>query len=204
MVTFVTCLTLLAMIVAETAPTPPPEPPVAVRSARVRTADPRTAKLLVQGLQRSDTIRRLVSELEQREVIAYLAMQPALRKGLAGTLTWITATPTHRYVRISISPDMSTDMAIATLGHELQHALEVASAPEIVDARTLEQFYREHGDVSQQQTNGWDTEAARLVGQDVRRELTAPRPARVADSIQSFHPDDWLVVYRRARGMLPP
>ncbi len=174
------------------------------RTPRVRSSDRRTAVLLTQGLQRSVTIRALVNRLEERDVIVYIEMRPALKKRLAGTLTWLTATVAHRYVRISINPEMSTDMAISTLGHELQHALEVANAPEIVSAQTLETFYRVHGDTSRAESNGWDTEAARVTGEDVRRELAGMRAGRVADSIQQFDPDAWLVVYRRARGMLPP
>ena len=184
-------------------PTPPVLDPAA-RTARVRAADVRSAQLLVLGLQRSDTIRALVNQLEERDVIVYIEIQPALKRRLAGTLTWLTATAAHRYVRISINPELSTDLAISTLGHELQHAVEVAHAPQIVSNRTLEHFYREHGENSRYERNGWDTEAARVAGDDVRRELADGRPARVVDSIQPFDPDQWRIVYRRARGMLPP
>jgi hypothetical protein len=175
-----------------------------VRTPRVRASDARTAVLLTQGLQRSETIRALVNRLERRDVIVYIEIQPALKKRLAGTLTWMTSTVSHRYVRISINPELNTEMAISTLGHELQHALEVANAPEVVSDNALEKFYRVHGDSNRAQVNGWDTEAARVAGEDVRRELAATRSARVADSIQQFDPDGWLVVYRRARSMLPP
>jgi hypothetical protein len=174
-----------------------------IRSARVRAADARTAVLLTQGLERSSTIRGLVNALEQRDVIVYLEMQPALKKRLAGTMTWLSAAKTHRYVRVSISPELSTDMAIATMGHELRHVLEVANAPEIVNEATLEKYYRAHGEGNRSHGNGWDTEAARVAGDEVRREL-ADRTYRVADSIQQLDPQDWFVVYRRARGMLPP
>ena len=203
-----TLLALIAFVVITTTTTfaAPSEPTAAIneRSVRVRAADARTAVLLMQGLARSATIRGLVNQLEQREVIVYLEMQPGLKKRLAGTLTWLSSTRAHRYVRISINPELSTDTAIATLGHELQHALEVANAPQIVSHQTLESFYRSHGESSRTQVNGWDTEAARVAGEDVRKELAALRQTRVADSIQQFDPDDWLVVYRRSRGMLPP
>jgi hypothetical protein len=175
-----------------------------VPAPRVRAGDARSAMLLTQGLQRSETLRGLVTQLERRDVIVYVEMQPALKKRLAGTMTWITATPNHRYVRVSINPELNTDMAIATLGHELQHVVEVANAPGVVSDQTLEKFYRVHGDANRAEFNGWDTEAARVAGHEVRRELAAVRSARVADSIQQFDPNDWLVVYRRARGMLPP
>lgn len=188
-----------------------PDFATSVRAVRVRSADTRAAALLVEGLERSATMRALVTQIEQRDVIVYVAMQPALRQRLAGTMTWVTATGAHRYVRISINPELSTDLAISTIGHELQHALEVANAPQIVSERTLAAFYRLHGNSSNPRINGWDTEAARVAGIDVRRELASAAgrmgtlpTARVTDSIQEFSPDDWFVVYRRARSMLPP
>jgi hypothetical protein len=173
------------------------------RIPRVRAGDSRSAVLLTKGLERSSTLRALVQQLEQRDVIVYIEMQPALKSRFAGMLTWIVATPTHRYVRVSINPTLTTDLGISTLGHELQHALEVANAPQVRCANSLEKYYAAHGDPSRSDRSGWDTEAARLAGEAVRREI-ATRSAVVADSIQEFDPDDWLIVYRRARGMLPP
>jgi hypothetical protein len=210
-------LTLAATVAIYTLPAvvaaAPDTPERDIRSARVRAADTRTATLLLQGLDRSRTVRDLVNELEQRDVIVYIEMQPALKKRLAGTMTWLSASKAHRYVRISINPELSTDLAISTLGHELQHAVEVANAPEIRCERTLANFYQSHGGSNRVNATGWDTEAARVAGDNVRRELSLhpaskaadrPRPARVADSIQNLDPEDWLIVYRRARGMLPP
>jgi hypothetical protein len=203
-----TLLTFLAALTITSAAASPasadPVPPAQERSARVRAAEQRTAVLLTVGLDRSDTIRTLVNKLEKRDVIVYIEMQPMLKKRVAGMLTWIGATVEHRYVRISINPELSTDMAVSTLGHELQHALEIANASEVVSERTMENFYREHGESTRAQGSGWDTPAARLAGDDVRRELGSARAGRATDSIQQFDPRDWLVVYRRARSMLPP
>jgi hypothetical protein len=199
----VTWIVVLAVVLVAAPRGAAADPPA--RSPRVRAADARTAFLLVQGLQRSATIRALVNQLERRDVIVYIELQPLLKRRLAGTMTWITATREHRYVRVSLNPELNTDMAISTLGHELQHALEVANAPTIVSDATLERFYREHGDLNRSQANGWDTEAARVAGDDVRRELSgSARSTRAVETVQQFEPEDWFVVYRRARSMLPP
>jgi hypothetical protein len=61
---------------------------------------------------------------------------------------------------------------IATLGHELQHAVEIAEAPEVVDARSLARFYAR---VGSERTSGacrlFDTQAAVDIGWQVSREL---------------------------------
>ena len=170
----------------------------AIGGPRIRPHDLRSANLLLEGLQRSATLRSLVDELDDKDVIVYLEMQPRLRARLAGTLTWITATPKFRYVRISWNPEIGTNTAIATLGHELQHALEVAREPSIVSAATLEAFYREHG-IDMRSHNGWDTIAARDRGDTVRRELAANVTSRAIESLQSVDPSGWHVVYRRMR-----
>jgi hypothetical protein len=171
----------------------------------VRPYDGRAAQLLLEGLERSVTLRAIVDRLEQLEVIVYLEMQPALRKKLAGMLTFLTATASSRYVRVSLNPEYPRDTLVATLGHELQHALEVAEAPSVVDAASLQAYYEKHGLSTPRHANGWDSLAARVIGDEVRRELAGVRTARrVADSIQPFDPVEWHIVYRRARSMLPP
>jgi hypothetical protein len=204
-VTLLITLVSLAPLSASASQPPDPDPPIA-RNPRVRPYDGRAAHILLEGLERSVTMRAIVDRLEQLEVIVYLEMQPALRKKLAGTLTWLAATASHRYVRISLNPDMARDSLIAALGHELQHALEVAEAPWVVDPPSLQAYYEKHGlKTVSQHINGWDSLAARLIGDEVRRDLVGVRAARVvADSIQAFNPQEWHIVYRRARSMLPP
>jgi hypothetical protein len=205
-VTLVTTLITLAPLVAFASQPPDAELPSTIsRNPRVRPYDGRSAKVLLEGLERSVTMRAIVDRLEQLDVIVYVEMQPALRKKLAGTLTWLAATTSNRYVRISLNPEITHDALISALGHELQHALEVAEAPWVVDPPSLQAYYQKHGVSTAQHINGWDSLAARIIGDEVRRELAGVRTARVvADSIQAFNPQEWHIVYRRARSMLPP
>ena len=206
-VTLLTTLVTFAplAVFASQPPDLDPSSPIS-RNPRVRPYDGRAAQLLLEGMERSVTLRTIVDRLEQLDVIVYLEMQPALRKKLAGTLTWMAATPANRYVRISLNPEMTHDALIAALGHELQHALEVAEAPWVVDTDSLQAYYKKNGlSTASQHINGWDSLAARLIGDEVRRDLAGARTARVvADSIQAFNPQEWHIVYRRARSMLPP
>lgn len=204
--TLLTTLIALAPLAVFASPEPDTQSPdVVSRNPRVRPYDGKTATLLVEGLERSTTMRAIVDRLEQLDVIVYLEMQPALRKKLAGTLTWLAATEANRYVRISLNPEMMHDSLIAALGHELQHALEVAEAPWVVDPASLQAYYEKNGMSTARHINGWDSLAARVAGYDIRRELAGMRGVRtVADSIQPFNAQEWHIVYRRARSMLPP
>jgi hypothetical protein len=205
--TLLTTLIALAPLAVFASPEPDPASPHTVtRNPRVRPYDGRTAALLLEGLERSTTLRAIVDRLEQLDVIVYLKMHPALqKKKLAGMMTWLAATEAYRYVCISLNPELGHDALIATLGHELQHALEVAEAPWVVDSASLQAYYEKHGLSTARHINGWDSLAARVAGDDVRRELAGMRRVRlVADSIQAFNPEEWHIVYRRARSMLPP
>jgi hypothetical protein len=155
---------------------------------RVRASDGRTAAILLDGLSRSETVRVLVDELEQSDVIVYLEIRWNLRRGLAGSLTWVAATESSRYLRIALSSDVTGDLMVATLAHELQHAVEIAREPSIVNSTTMAGYYAKNGVSMTGHWNGWDTQAARQTGDEVRRELAGMRALRVAESIQDFNP----------------
>jgi len=167
---------------------------------RVRPYDARSAALLLQGLERSDTIRALVDRLDGRDVIVYVEMNPSLvRRKLAGTLTWQAHGGLFRYVRISLNPELTTALLIATIGHELQHAVEVAEAPDITDPASLQAHYARHGIATRGHQNGWDTIAAQQVGELVRRQLGNERTSRALETLEGFDPEEWHIVYRQAR-----
>jgi hypothetical protein len=202
MSTLRTSIVLLALLVAPAVASATPPMGVVPGGPRLRPDDSRSAALVLEGLERSETLRSLVDRLEERNVIVYVQWQPTLRGRLAGSLTWIAAAGRYRYVRVSWSPDLSMSAAIATLGHELQHAVEVANEPSIVSAETLEAYYRAHG-ISMTSHNGWDTIAARDRGDTVRREIAAVRSTRASGMLaQGFSPESWHELYRQMRGGL--
>ena len=155
---------------------------------------------MVAGLQRSPTLRAMVDRIENGDVIVYLGVQPLLRRDhIAGLLTWMSSSKRFRYVRVSINPELPEKSAIAALGHELQHVLEVMANPSIVDATSLESFYAQHGISMRVSMNSWDSEAARDMGDKVRRDLAGDRPAHI-ETIKNYDPLAWEAIYRRARG----
>jgi hypothetical protein len=180
---------------AADAPAASPDP----RNPRVRPNDQRSASVLLEGLERSATVRQIVDRLEADDVIVYVEMQPGMRRELAGRMVWLASTRISRYVRISLNPELSSEILISVLGHELRHALEVAVSPSIVDEASLEAYYKKNGFSMGSHGNGWDTQAARDTGELVRRELN-DSPARVALRLsQLAHPSVWPAAYQRTR-----
>jgi hypothetical protein len=84
-----------------------------------------------------------------------------------------TAAGGQRYLMIELACGRPGVTMMATLAHELYHALEIAGEPSIVDARTLAAYYRHHGvetgGIAGQLT--FETEAAEQAGHQARREL---------------------------------
>jgi hypothetical protein len=200
MSTLGTSIVVCALLVVPASMSAAPPNPGAPGGPRVRPGDDRSAALLLEALERSTTMRSLVNRLESSDVIVYIQRQPSLRNRLAGSLTWISAAGGYRYVRVSWSPELSTSAAISTLGHELQHALEIASEASIVSADTMEDFYRKTG-ISVRDHTGYDTLAARDRGDTVRREIAGVRSTRTTDSLQDVEHETWLAMYRQARGL---
>ena len=151
---------------------------------RVRTPDMRVKAALAEGQQRSASFRRVLKRVDELDVIVYVEMQPLLRPRLAGTTTWVTATKTFRYVRVSLNPGLPKFHIVAALAHELQHVAEIGGAPSIVDTRTLTDYYREVGVDKRETSDEWETEAAKVTGEMVRSELSEFAPLRSESSTE--------------------
>jgi hypothetical protein len=138
----------------------------------LRPQDDRLRQLLRSGSERSATLKSLVDRIESSRVIVYLGVNPRMKPNLSGMLTWMTKAGDYRYVRVSISPDLSADQMIATMAHELQHAVEVIDDETVSDEKSLIALYRRIGEQpSSSKPSQWETEAAQRTASQVRQEL---------------------------------
>jgi len=126
-------------------------------------------RLLKGGFYRSPTFAQLVSRIEGSDVIVYVELVPKLPAPLEGRLLLMAEAHGHRYVRIQIAKRDTLEDTIALLGHELQHAAEVAEATDVVDQTRFEALFARIGLVSGD--HRYETEEAVLAGRRVRKEL---------------------------------
>jgi hypothetical protein len=173
-------LALFVLVLTGTTPSlvtavqPPDNPaPSTIEQRRVRTHDARVRTALAKGMTRSAAFREVVRRVEANDVIVYIEMDPRLRGKLAGRMYWVVSTREARYVRVALNPELSGSHLIATLAHELQHVVEVGETPSVVDEPTLTTLYRGIGTERHAQSRAWDTEAAQVTGDVVRRELAS-------------------------------
>lgn len=138
---------------------------------RLRPRGERTASWLEEGLAKSSSVRALADTLARGDLIVYIVADPQLPRHLDGGLAWQARAGKFRYVRISLNPRLTRIQAIATLAHELQHAVEVLEAPEVVCSLSLRNYFRRIGTSRERDGHAWDTDAAIDMGRVVKRDL---------------------------------
>jgi hypothetical protein len=136
---------------------------------RIRSSDPAVRRLMRRGYRQSATFAALVTRLQRSDVIVYIEDVPRLPAALEGRMMMLPRANGHRYVRIQIALRGAPEDSIAVLGHELQHAVEIAEADDVSDAASLQRLYQRIGIRSGPQV--YDTTAAQETGRIVRREL---------------------------------
>jgi hypothetical protein len=135
----------------------------------VRPLQARGARLLEEGTRRSATMRDLVDEIRRSDVVVYVDLDPNEPGALDGSLRFRAASADVRYVRVWLQPRRCDRTLMAVLGHELQHAVEVARAADVRSAQTMMALYTAIGKSGN--PGRYDTEAAREIGASVRKEL---------------------------------
>lgn len=141
--------------------------------SRVRSLDGRLGLALDEGYERSPTVRRLVDILDRSDLIVYLAATPCMQ-GQPGACTQVAAGRAgHRFARINLRPAQALSRVIAMMGHELQHAVEIAAAPEVVDAPSLAALFQRIGVRVRSGVETYETTAAIRAGEIVTAELKA-------------------------------
>jgi hypothetical protein len=148
---------------------------------QIRTADPQVRALIDDAIAASPTVRALVARLDRSDVVVYVACERDPQMRMYGRMNFLSAAGGLRYVLIRLKPRASRAAAIATLAHELRHAVEVADTPAIVDDVSLERAYERMGYRAQSpHGRAFETQAAVEVSRLVHEELGPRRSFIVA------------------------
>lgn len=144
----------------------------------IRTTDHEVSGLVQTATEQSPTFHALAQRLAESDVVAYVEFS-RLPPRIAGRLTFVGAAAGVRYVRIELDRRLTLVDQMAILGHELCHAVEVAGAPAVVDAKALGQLYKAIGFAVGREGQRVESLAAMATTHHVRRELS--ERARSAD-----------------------
>src|SRR5947208_492070 len=107
---------------------------------RLRTADSPSATLLKEAIRRSSTVRTLVADVEQSDVLVFLALANEPGKW-RGDTRLASAGGGFRRLAVKINVVLDSDEQIVVFGHELQHVREVAGAPDVVDSSAMRRLF---------------------------------------------------------------
>jgi hypothetical protein len=133
----------------KTAPVVPPLAANAVTDdapglfTRVRSTERFMIALIREGYERSPTFRELVDTLQHSNMIVFVQPGPCAGGRIRSCLTSVNGSAAERHIRIKVDTRTSKGALIAAMGHELQHAVEIAEHPEIVDAAGVLRLYRQ-------------------------------------------------------------
>lgn len=159
--------TVLAGVLAVTVEAAGAAGPTVTGLDRLRPADEGARALIDAAVAASPTVAGLLEDIAASDVIVSVQVRVGLE--YAGHLAFAARTPCFRLVVVRVSAAQSRADQVAMLGHELQHAREVAQAREVQDEAGLSRLMRRIGVATGAKT--FETDAAVAVANQVRRDL---------------------------------
>jgi hypothetical protein len=144
---------------------------------RVRSEDSALVALIDQARLGSETFRRLLTTIQASDGIVYVERGECGHGVRACLKMWMQVSGPNRFVRIVINrskADRDVDV-MGSLGHELQHAIEVLSEPGVTNGVTMFNYLKR---IAPTDNNRFETTAAVKVGNAVIDELTDRRAPR--------------------------
>jgi hypothetical protein len=143
---------------------------------RIRTESNQLALVFDRAVGRSPTLRLIVERIEQSDVIVHVTCSNFRSLLLAGRTALVSGGPDVRYLRVEILCSQGEPALVTIVAHELQHVLEIASTPDVVDNRSFVRLFRTIG-FSRCLSMGpeqFETSAAIAIGDRVRAEFLHP------------------------------
>jgi hypothetical protein len=144
--------------------------PIASDGSELRPASAFEAAVIREGVCVSPTLRALADRLDASDLTVHVSVKRFTDRRLAGGLRFLAATPTDRVLLIEIAFGLDRYARIAMLGHELQHAVEVAETAQIRDESGFRRFYALHG-VEGAIECSYETDGARQAEIAIRKEM---------------------------------
>lgn len=141
----------------------------------VRSSHPGLAAVIRTASERSMTFRGLLETIEATDGSVHVEHGTCPWHARGCLLSTVTISGRYRVLQIVVNANAREDHLMGTIGHELQHAIEVLSHRNIRTASALHLFYRRNG-LSMGRV--FETNAAVKAGNSVLTEVRrSPRTA---------------------------
>ena len=139
------------------------------RIPRVRSDVPLINAAITRGYAQSPSFRRLIETVGNSDGIVHVEEGQCGISIRACLQLWVGVAGPNRFLRIRISTRKAPGcQLVASIGHELQHAIEVLGNPRIRDGLGMFRFFDLGGRTSY---GTYETDAALEVGMAIEREV---------------------------------
>ena len=138
---------------------------------RVRPHSDAAATLIAEAQKQSPTVRDLFKRMENGDVVAYVQVVPASPGAPESTLVFLGASKLARFVVIQVADCQAPCRGIELLGHELQHAVDMAAAAWVTDDAQLQRMLSLTGWRDGETARGYETLSAMRVERQVHRDV---------------------------------
>jgi hypothetical protein len=136
---------------------------------RVRSTDPVIVAAIGRGLEQSPIFRDLIATIDASDGVVYLEEGVCSQQGGSCLLHSLTISGPNRLLRIRMKAGTPGDCRfVASIGHELQHAIETLSDPSVRSGAAMFYLFRRIGFT---QHHSLETTGAILAGLAVGQEM---------------------------------
>jgi hypothetical protein len=129
--------------------------------------------LVTSAVERSAVVRDLAAQLQKSDVIAYVRVAPRAEGQRVSSIHFQGRSSTARFMVIVIDEALPLERQIALVGHELQHAVDMAGAEWINDPDRMAQYFSLVGWKLPSPERGLETVSALQTERQVTQELKA-------------------------------
>ena len=140
---------------------------------RVRGLDPHFHALIREGDERSASFREIVDEIQRSNAIVMVQYGLCAKGQIRSCVTHVAGDANARNIRIVINTRTTNDRLIATIAHELQHAVEIIRDSGVTGPEQVMALYRRigKGECAKGRSDRCETEAALAMETKVLEEL---------------------------------
>ena len=144
-----------------------------------RTSDAEIRSAISACYDYSLTCHQLIDEIESSSTFVYLSRGQCFLGRGGSCLRFSAASPEARYLHVVLDRDLTGKYLLRVTAHELQHVVEVARAPHVVDVASFRLLFASIGFFlrGSGMREDWETEEAQrmasVVSKEVKRSLRA-------------------------------
>ena len=138
----------------------------------IRFKNERIAEVMAVARRQSPAFSSIVNAIEASNAVVYVE-EGRCRRDVANPCLRLVSATAGRYLLVRLDPREPLIRVVGHLAHELQHAVEIAMRPDVVDQASVERLYQQIGYRSgaADTDSPWETRQAQAIERQVTSEV---------------------------------